>query len=42
MSGERDARSEVKSVLQRFNQLVSPRNMQVLAEFAPGDDVILI
>lgn len=29
-------------MLERFNELVSTRNLRVLAEFAPGDDILLI
>jgi ketosteroid isomerase-like protein len=42
MPVDEDARSEVKGVLERFNHLVATRNLKVLAEFAPGDDVLLI
>lgn len=34
--------SQVLAALERFNELVSTRNLQVLAEFAPGEDVLLI
>lgn len=37
-----DTRSAVSEVLERFFQLVSTRDMRVLAEFAPGDDVLLV
>jgi hypothetical protein len=36
------AQSLVDQVLERFNHLVSTRNLQVLAEFVPGDEVLLI
>ena len=42
MKGDADARSQVRQVLERFNHLVSTKNLQVLAEFAPGDAVLLI
>lgn len=35
-------RAQIRQVLGRFNELVSTRNLQVLAEFAPGDDILLI
>jgi ketosteroid isomerase-like protein len=34
--------SQVRGVLERFNELVSTRSPQVLAEFALGEDVLLI
>ena len=34
--------SQVREVLARFNKLVSTKSPQVLAEFAPDDDVLLI
>lgn len=37
-----DTRSAVRAVLERFFHLVSTRDMRVLAEFAPGDDVLLV
>ncbi|MEJ2353493.1 MAG: nuclear transport factor 2 family protein [Anaerolineales bacterium] len=42
MRSDADMRSQVRQVLERFNHLVSTKNMQVLAEFAPGDAVLLI
>lgn len=35
-------RTQVRQVLERFNQLVSTKNQQVLAEFASSDEVLLI
>jgi ketosteroid isomerase-like protein len=34
--------SQVRAVLKRFNDLVFNRDLQVLAEFAPGGEVLLI
>lgn len=42
MDSEVEIRSQIGEVLQRFNDLVSTRNPQVLGEFAPGDDILLI
>jgi ketosteroid isomerase-like protein len=42
MQSEADTRSAVREVLERFFHLVSTRDMRVLAEFAPGDDVLLV
>lgn len=42
MQADASVKAQVKEVLERFNDLVSTQNMQVLSEFAPGDDVILI
>ncbi|MEJ2555862.1 MAG: nuclear transport factor 2 family protein [Anaerolineae bacterium] len=32
----------MREVLERFDDLVSTQNLQVLAEFAPGDEVLLV
>jgi hypothetical protein len=37
-----DVRSQVHQVLERFNELVAAKNLQVLGEFAPGDEVLLV
>jgi len=42
MKSGKDIRSQVREVLDRFNVLVSTKNPQVLAEFAPGDEILLI
>jgi hypothetical protein len=42
MRSNEEVRSQVCDALQRFNDLVSTQDRQVLAEFAPGDDVLLI
>jgi ketosteroid isomerase-like protein len=42
MQSDGQTRSPVYEVLERFNQLVSTRNLQVLAEFVPGDEVLII
>jgi len=42
MLSDTDIQSQVREVLERFNELVSTKNPQVLAEFAPGEDVLLI
>jgi ketosteroid isomerase-like protein len=42
MQPTEEMRSQVHQVLERFNELVSTRNLQVLAEFTPGEDVILV
>ena len=42
MQPEVEVRSQVLEVLQRFNELVSAKNPQVLEEFVAGDDVFLI
>jgi len=39
---EDEVKSQVREVLERFNELVSTRNLDVLAEFAPGDEVLLV
>lgn len=42
MPSDAEIKSQVRHVLERFNELVSTKNPQVLEEFAPGDDVLLI
>jgi ketosteroid isomerase-like protein len=42
MRSDAEVRSQVREVLERFNDLVSTHNLQVLAEFAPGDEVLLV
>lgn len=42
MQSDGEVRTQVRQVLKRFNDLVSTRNPLVLAEFAPGDAVLLI
>jgi ketosteroid isomerase-like protein len=42
MQSDAEVRSQVREVLERFNDLVSTQNLQVLAEFAPGDEVLLV
>ena len=42
MQSDAQARSWVYQVLERFNHLVSTQNLQVLAEFVPGDEVLLV
>jgi lincosamide nucleotidyltransferase A/C/D/E len=42
MQSDAQLRSRVRQLLERFNHLVSTRNPQVLAEFVPGDDVLLV
>ncbi len=42
MNRKPEIRSQILEMLQRFNDFVSTRNLQVLAEFAPGDDILLI
>ncbi len=42
MQSNEEVRSQVCEVLERFNSLVSTRNQQVLAEFARGDEVLLV
>ena len=42
MNSDAEIRSQVREVLTRFNGLVSTKNPQVLAEFAPGDEILLI
>jgi ketosteroid isomerase-like protein len=42
MRSDAEVRSQVCEVLERFNDLVSTQNLQVLAEFAPGDEVLLV
>jgi ketosteroid isomerase-like protein len=42
MPSDSEIHSQVHQVLERFNELVSTKNPQVLDEFAPGDDVLLI
>jgi ketosteroid isomerase-like protein len=42
MQSDAEVRSQVCEVLERFNDLVSTQNLQVLAEFAPGDEVLLV
>lgn len=42
MSSSSEVREQVCKALERFNALVSTKNLQVLAEFAPGDDVLLV
>ncbi len=37
-----EIQSQVREVLERFNEFVATKNSQVLAEFAPGEDVLLI
>lgn len=42
MQSDIEVRTQIYEVLERFNELVSAKNPQVLAEFAPGDEVLLI
>lgn len=42
MQSEDEVISQVREVLERLNELVSARNPDVLAEFAPGDEVLLV
>ncbi len=42
MPPDTEVRSQVCQALERFNDLVSTRNPQVLAEFAPGDELLLV
>lgn len=42
MPSDGEIQSQVRQVLERFNELVSTQDPQVLAEFAPGDDFLLI
>jgi ketosteroid isomerase-like protein len=42
MESDAEVRSQVRQALERFNELVSTQNPQVLADFAPGDDLLLI
>jgi SnoaL-like domain len=42
MQSDTRVRSRVCQVLERFNHLVSTRNLQVLSEFVPGDEVLLV
>ncbi len=42
MQSNEEVRSQVCEVLERFKALVSTRNQQVLAEFAPSDEVLLV
>jgi hypothetical protein len=41
MQSDAQARSQACQVLEQFNHLVSTRNLQVLADFVPGDEVLL-
>lgn len=42
MQSDAQVRSQVSQALERFNHLVSTRNLQVLAEFVPGDEALLV
>jgi len=42
MELDKEVESRVRQVLERFNTLVSSRSLQVLAEFMPGEDIILV
>jgi ketosteroid isomerase-like protein len=42
MQSDAEVRSQVRRVLGRFNDLVSTKDPQVLAEFAASDDVLLL
>jgi ketosteroid isomerase-like protein len=42
MHSDQVLRSQISAVLARFNDLVSTKNPQVLAEFTPGDDTLLV
>ncbi|MEJ2601482.1 MAG: nuclear transport factor 2 family protein [Anaerolineales bacterium] len=42
MQPDAEVRTQVCQTLERFNELVATKNMQVLAEFAPGDEVLLV
>jgi ketosteroid isomerase-like protein len=37
-----EVKSRVLEVLERFDELVSTKNLQALVEFAPGEDVLLV
>jgi hypothetical protein len=42
MQSDVEVRSQVRQALERFNELVATKNLQVLGEFTPGDEVLLI
>ncbi|MEJ2709154.1 MAG: nuclear transport factor 2 family protein [Anaerolineales bacterium] len=42
MKSDAEVRTQVHQALERFNELVATKNMQVLKEFAPGDEVLLV
>lgn len=42
MQSDEKVRSQVREALECFNDLISTKNLQVLEEFAPGDDLLLI
>jgi ketosteroid isomerase-like protein len=42
MHSDVEMRAQIRKALERFNELVSTRNLQVLAEFAPGEDILLV
>jgi ketosteroid isomerase-like protein len=42
MQSDEALRMQIDEVLELFNNLVSTKDPQVLAEFVPGDDVLLI
>jgi ketosteroid isomerase-like protein len=41
MQSDTEVQSQVRQVLDRFNDLVSTQNLEVLAEFAPDDEILL-
>jgi hypothetical protein len=42
MQSDADVQKQIREVLKRFNNLILYKNIEVLAEFAPDDDTILI
>ena len=42
MESNEDIKSQIRLTLEHFNDLVSSRDLRVLSEFAPDDDVLLI
>ena len=42
MQSDADVKSQVREVLEQFNNLIFTQNQQVLAEFTPSDNALLI
>ena len=42
MESNEAVRAQIRAALARFNDLVSTKNLQVIAEFAPEDEALLI
>lgn len=42
MKSDEELKTQIHKALERFNQLVSTKNLEVVEDFAPGDEALLI